>query len=403
MRHVCILKGHALTSTRERATAASPEVEDNHGMTPQTGPLRGTRVIEMAGIGPAPMCGMLLADMGAEVVRIDRLTPSGLGVDTPTRFDVLNRGKSSVALDLKGEAGRDTALALIAKADALIEGFRPGVMERMGLGPEACHAVNPRLVYGRMTGWGQDGPLAPAAGHDLNYIALTGALHAIPGPGGKPAIPLNLLGDFGGGTLYLAMGVLAALNHAARTGEGQIVDAAIVDGVASLMSMHHALMQADRWPGGPGQNLLDGGAPFYDIYATSDGKWVTVGALEPKFYATLIDKLDLDPATLPDQYDRSRWDELRAVFAKTFASKTRDEWCALLEGTDSCFAPVLDAQEVTSHPHMAARGIYRNLDGVTVPGPAPRFDRTPAQLSHPPREPGADTDAVLARWGIDRG
>ena len=365
------------------------------------GPLAGIRIIEMAGIGPAPFCCMLLADMGAEVVRIDRLTPSGLGVDTPVRFDLLNRGKRSIALDLKSPEGAATVLKMVGKADILIEGFRPGVMERLGLGPDRCLEANPRLVYGRMTGWGQEGPLAQAAGHDLNYIALTGALDAIGPAGGPPSIPLNLLGDFGGGSLYLAMGVLAALVEARASGKGQVVDAAIVDGVANLMTMFHAFRQMGAWNEARGGNLLDGGAPFYSVYETRDGRHVTLAALERKFYDEAIHRLGLDRADLPDREDRRQWPALREKFAAAIAAKTSDELCEALEGTDACFAPVLDMDEAQKHGHMAARGIYRDVAGVAQPGPAPRFSRTPSEIARPPVGAGADTEAVLADWGIE--
>ncbi len=366
------------------------------------GPLAGVRVIEMAGIGPAPFCGMLLADMGAEVVRVDRLTPSDLGIETPVKYDLFNRNKQSVAIDLKSADGVATALRLIEKADILIEGFRPGVMEKLGLGPDACLAANPRLVFGRMTGWGQDGPLAQAAGHDLNYIALTGALAAIGRNGQAPAVPLNLIGDFGGGALYLAMGVLAASIEAGRSGRGQVVDAAIVDGTASLMTMFHSFLQMGAWATERGVNIIDGGAPFYDVYETSDGKYVSVAAVEAKFYGELVERMGLARDSLPRQHDRKRWPELRARFAETFKSRTRDEWCELLEGTDACFAPVLDLVECQSHPHIAARNIHQSVDGVINPAPAPRFSRTPGGIAHPATAAGADTFAVLERWGFGR-
>ena len=366
------------------------------------GPLAGVRVIEMAGIGPAPFCGMLLADMGAEVVRVDRLTPSDLGIETPVKYDLFNRNKQSVAIDLKSADGVATALRLIEKADILIEGFRPGVMEKLGLGPDACLAANPRLVFGRMTGWGQDGPLAQAAGHDLNYIALTGALAAIGRNGQVPAVPLNLIGDFGGGALYLAMGVLAASIEAGRSGRGQVVDAAIVDGTASLMTMFHSFLQMGAWATERGVNIIDGGAPFYDVYETSDGKFVSVAAVEAKFYGELVERMGLARDSLPRQHDRKHWPELRARFAETFKSRTRDEWCKLLEGSDACFAPVLDLVECQSHAHIAARNIHQNIDGVINPAPAPRFSRTPGGIAHPATTAGADTFAVLERWGFGR-
>jgi alpha-methylacyl-CoA racemase len=365
-----------------------------------SGPLRGIRVVEMAGIGPGPFCAMLLADLGADVVRVDRIDSRDRGVDFPPRFDLLNRNKRSVALDLKSEAGRAAALRLVARAEILIEGFRPGVMERLGLGPEACRAVNPRLVFGRMTGWGQEGPLAGAAGHDLNYIALAGALDAIGRPGERPTIPLNLVGDFGGGALYLAMGVLAALIEARLSGQGQVVDASIVDGTASLMTMLLAMRQMGAWPGGRGENLLDGGAPFYDCYETRDGRHIAVAALESRFYAELLDRLGLKDAALPHRHDRGGWSALRERFAEIFRTRTRDEWCRILEGTDACFAPVLGLDECAAHPHNLARGVFVTVEGVVNPAPAPRFSRTPGRLGRPPPAPGADTLAALADWGF---
>ena len=365
------------------------------------GPLAGIRIVEMAGIGPAPFCGMLLADLGAEVVRIDRLTPSGLGFETPVRYDLFNRGKRSVALDLKSPDGVAAVLRLLERADILLEGFRPGVMERLGLGPEAVEVVNPKLVYGRMTGWGQDGPLAQAAGHDLNYIALTGALSAIGREGQPPTPPLNLVGDFGGGSLYLAMGVLAALIEARTSGRGQVVDAAIVDGTASLTTMFQAFLQMGIWSGGRGTNLLDGGAPFYDVYETKDGKHVSVAAIEPKFYAELLERLGLSGEALPKQNDRAGWPVLRERFAGIFRGRTRDEWCAVLEGTDACFAPVLDLVESRTHPHMSARSVHLDVAGVHNPAPAPRFSRTPGGISSEATAAGADTDDVLSAWGFE--
>ncbi len=366
------------------------------------GPLAGVRVIEMAGIGPAPFCGMLLADMGAEVIRVDRLTLSGLGIETPVKYDLFNRNKKSVAIDLKAADGAATVRRLIAQADMLIEGFRPGVMEKLGLGPDLCLGDNPKLVYGRMTGWGQEGPLAFAAGHDLNYIALTGALGAIGQTGGEPVVPLNLVGDFGGGAMYLAMGMLAALVEAKGSGRGQVVDAAIVDGTASLMTMFHSFQQMGAWDLKRGNNIIDGGAPFYAVYETSDGKYVTVGAIETKFYAELIERLGLAGEALPHQHDKKRWPELRARFAEIFRGKTRDEWCAQLEGTDACFAPVLDMVEARAHSHMAARDIHVEVDGVVNPAPAPRFSRTPSGIAHPAVASGSSTAAVLTDFGFDR-
>lgn len=365
------------------------------------GPLAGIRIIEMAGIGPGPFCGMLLADMGADVIRVDRLSPSGLGVEIPVRYDLFNRNKRSLAVDLKSPEGVATVLRLVKEADILIEGFRPGVMEKLGLGPDVCLAANPRLVFGRMTGWGQDGPLAKAAGHDINYIALTGALAAIGPANGAPVPPLNLLGDFGGGSMYLAMGVLAAHIEALRSGRGQVVDAAIVDGTAGLMTMFHAFRQMGAFQTKRGTNLLDGGAPFYGVYETSDGKHVAIGALEPKFYEEMIERLGLAGEDLPKQYDPKGWPRLKSRFEEVFRTKARDEWCALLEGSDACFAPVLDLDEARAHPHMAARGIHPTVDGVVNTAPAPRFSRTPSEITHPATKPGADTAEILASFGFE--
>ncbi len=365
------------------------------------GPLQGIRVIEMAGMGPGPFCGMLLADMGADVVRIERLTASDRGIDFPPRFDLLNRNKRSVAINLKSTEGTASLLRLIAGADALIEGFRPGVMERLGVSPEACRSVNEKLVYGRITGWGQDGPLAQAAGHDLNYIALSGALHSIGPAQGKPTVPLNLIGDFGGGALYLAMGMLAAIIEAGKSGQGQVVDTAMVDGVASLMTMQYALMQMGIWKHPRGENLLDGGAPFYDVYETSDGRHVSVGAIEQRFYEELLQRMGLQDAALPGQNDRRGWQQLRERLAAVFATRTRDEWCAVFEDSDACFAPVLDPSEAVTHPHSVARGVYTQVDGVTQPQPVPRFSRTVSALRNAPPAPGSDTAQVLADWGFD--
>ncbi len=364
------------------------------------GPLHGLRIVEMAGIGPAPFCGMLLADMGAEVVRIDRLASSGLGVEFPPRFDLLNRNKRSLAIDLKKTEGVATVRSMIDQADAVIEGFRPGVMEKLGLGPEMFTESNPRLVFGRMTGWGQDGPLSRSAGHDINYIAITGALNAVGGGDGPPVIPLNLFGDFGGGTLYLAMGMLAALLEAQRSGRGQVVDAAIVDGVTNLLTMHHALLQMGDWSLQRASNLSDGGAPFYSVYPTADDRYVAVGAVEPKFYSELIQRMGFAESDLPPQYDREQWGRLRASFAERFLTKTQAEWCALLEGTDACFSPVLDFAEAGRHPHNAARETLVSFHDVINPAPAPRFSRTPGSLRQPPAAPGVNTDEVLGDWGV---
>ncbi len=363
------------------------------------GPLQGLRIIELASIGPVPMCGMLLADLGADVVRIDRTEASGLGVAMAPRHDVNARGRRSVALDLKAPAGRDAALRLTDTADVLLEGLRPGATEKLGLGPADCLARNPRLVYGRMTGFGQTGPLAAAAGHDLNYIALSGALHAIGGAGGKPVPPLNLVGDYGGGALYLAFGVMAALFERQRSGRGQVVDAAMVDGAASLASIFYGLHAAGQWDAPRGENLLDGGAPFYDTYETADGRWVSLAPLEPKFFAQLAQALGLDARFVPRQYDRRLWPEMRTAIAAAVRQRTRDAWCEVLEGTDACFAPVLDFDEAPRHRHARERSAFVDVGGVLQPAPAPRFDRTPAGHPRPAPELGQHTDELLREAG----
>jgi alpha-methylacyl-CoA racemase len=366
----------------------------------RAGPLTGLRVLELAAIGPVPMCGMLLADLGADVIRIDRLEPSGLGVAMERRFEVNARGRRSAAIDLKTPAGRDAVLALVAGADVLLEGFRPGVTEKLGLGPADCQERNPRLVYGRMTGFGQTGPLAHAAGHDLNYIALTGVLHAIGPAGGAPVPPLNLVGDYGGGALYLAFGVLAALFERQRSGRGQVVDAAMVDGAASLASIFSGLVAGGGWNAGArGANLLDGGAPFYATYEAADGRWVSVGALEPKFFAEFARRIGLDTRFVQRQYDRRLWPEMREAIAGALRTRTRDAWCALLEGSDACFAPVLTLAEAPAHRHARERAAYVEVEGVPQPGPAPRFDRTPPGTPRPAPEIGQHTDAVLREAG----
>jgi len=363
------------------------------------GPLSGVKVLEFAGIGPGPFCGMLLADQGADVVRIDRTSASDLGVQVEPRFDVLGRGRRSVALDLKRPEAIETVLQLVAEADALIEGFRPGVMERLGLGPEVCMARNPRLVYGRMTGWGQDGPMAHAAGHDINYIALTGALHAI-GQKDRPSPPLNLVGDFGGGALYLAFGVCAGLIEARTSGKGQVIDAAMVDGAASLMTPIYGLKAAGRWADGRGINILDGGAPWYDVYETKDGKFISIGSIEKKFYAELIETLGLGDANLPAQFDMEQWPVLREHFAAAFKSRTRDEWREAMEGSDICFAPVMSMEEAPGHPHLEARGTFVEVEGIRQPGPAPRFSRTPGGIRNRSPRPGENGEAALRDWGL---
>ena len=364
------------------------------------GPLQGLKIVELAGIGPCPMCAMLLAELGADVVRVDRTTDSGLGIDMAPELDLLNRSRPSIAVDLKHSGGVETVLRLVEGADALIEGFRPGVAERLGIGPEDCAARNPRLVYGRVTGWGQDGPLARAAGHDLNYIALTGALDAIGRCGGAPTPPLNLVGDFGGGALYLALGVVAALLEARESGRGQTVDAAMIDGAASLMTSAYSLWAAGVSDGPRGENVLDSGAHFYEVYETSDGRHVSIASIERKFYLELLERIGLDPAETPQSVDRADWPASKARLAALFRSRTRDEWCAMLEGTDVCFAPVLGMNEAHRHPHNAARGTFVERDGIVQPNAAPRFGRTPGGIRCSPPEPGSGTRAVLADWGF---
>ncbi|MGE0733187.1 MAG: CaiB/BaiF CoA transferase family protein [Alphaproteobacteria bacterium] len=364
------------------------------------GPLAGLKVVELAGIGPAPMCAMLLADLGADVIRVDRLQDAGLGVEMPTKYNLLHRGRPSIAVDLKHPKGVETVLRLAAGADILIEGFRPGVMERMGLGPDVCLARNPKLIYGRMTGWGQDGPLAHAAGHDMNYIALTGALHAIGRAGGAPTPPLNLVGDFGGGTMYLAFGLLAALYERQKSGKGQVVDAAMVDGAASLMTLFYGLKAAGMWHDRRGANILDSGAHFYDVYETKDGKFVSIASIEGKFYAELLRLTGLGKENLPAQNNPKNWPALKEKLAATIKTKTRDEWTAIMEGTDVCFAPVLTLEEAPSHKHMRARETFIERDGVVQPAPAPRFSRTPGEIRMAPPKAGENTDSALAEWGF---
>ena len=365
-----------------------------------SGPLAGVRVIEIAGIGPGPFCAMMLADMGAEVLRIDRPGPADLGLPVEPRFSVLHRGRRSVALDLKQSAAIEAVKRLVARADALIEGFRPGVMERLGLGPDECLAANPRLIYGRMTGWGQEGPMAPAAGHDINYIALAGVLHSIGRRGSAPVPPLNLVGDFGGGGMYLAFGVVCALLEAGRSGRGQVVDAAMVDGAASLAAAVYGLRAKGMWNDERGDNILDSGAPWYDVYETQDGKYVAIGSIEGRFYGDLLRLTGLTGEALPPQWDKARWGELRARFTEVFKQKTRDEWCRLMEGSDVCFAPVLSMAEAPAHPHNRARGTFVELEGVPQPGPAPRFSRTPGAIARPPATPGQHTEEALRDWGF---
>jgi alpha-methylacyl-CoA racemase len=362
------------------------------------GPLAGIRLLEIAGIGPGPYCAMVLSDMGAEVVRVVRPGPSAFG-NRPSH-DLLSRGRRSICVDLKRPEGADTVLRLCERADGLFEGFRPGVMERLGLGPDACLARNPRLVYGRMTGFGQDGPLAQAAGHDINYIALAGVLAHIGRAGQPPTPPINLIGDFGGGGLLLAFGMVCALLECARSGKGQVVDAAMVDGAAALMTIFHGAQQAGFWKDAVGTNMLDSGAPFYDAYQTSDGKHVAIGSIEPQFYAELLEKLGLDGEALPGQNDPAGWPVLRERFRALFLTRTRAEWCEILEGSDACFAPVLTMAEARAHPHARARGAFVEVAGVSQPRPAPRFSRTDSGIQRPPVAGGANTDEVLGEWGF---
>jgi alpha-methylacyl-CoA racemase len=366
------------------------------------GPLSGVRIIEIAGIGPGPFCAMMLADMGADVIRVDRAQAVRGGDPSAPPADVLNRGRRSVGVDLKHPDGVALVLDLVEGADALIEGFRPGVAERLGIGPDQCLERNPKLVYGRMTGWGQSGPYAHTAGHDINYIALAGALDPIGRAGGPPVPPLNLVGDFGGGGLVLAYGLVCALLEATHSGKGQVVDAAMVDGAAVLMTMFHAFTAMGIWNDQRGTNLLDTGAHFYDTYETADGKYVAIGSIEPQFYAELLRLTDLgDDGDFAAQMDRSRWPELKERIAEVFRTKSRDEWCQIMEGTDVCFAPVLSMSEAPKHPHNVERGTFVEVSGITQPAPAPRFSRTAAEIQRPPAHAGQHTDEILAEAGLD--
>jgi alpha-methylacyl-CoA racemase len=359
------------------------------------GPLAGIKIVEFAGIGPGPFCGMLLSDQGADVVRIDRKGP---GRDS--KFSVESRGRRSVALDLKDPADIETALKLIGKADGLIEGFRPGVMERLGLGPDVCLERNPALVYGRMTGWGQTGALSHSAGHDINYISITGAYNAMGRAGETPAPPLNLVGDYGGGALYLAFGLCAGLLHAKATGEGQVIDVAMSDGAASLAAMFYGMRAAGFWTDERGANMLDGGAHFYDAYETADGKFISIGSIEPQFYALLLEKAEIADPQFQKQHDKSAWPELKEKIAALFKKKTRDEWCAIMEGTDICFAPVLSMAEAPEYKHNKDRETFVEVEGVVQPNVAPRFLKTPGKVQGPPPRIGAHNDEVLKDWGI---
>jgi alpha-methylacyl-CoA racemase len=364
------------------------------------GPLAGYKVIEMAGIGPAPMCGMLLADLGATVLRVDRQQASGLGIPSRTRFSLLHRSRHAIAVDLKKPDGVELVLRLVGEADALIEGFRPGVMERLGLGPEVCLKRNPKLVFGRMTGWGQTGPMAQAAGHDLNYISLAGVVHSIGRAGQPPTPPLNLIGDFGGGALYLAFGVTCGLLEAQRSGKGQVIDAAMVDGAASLFTPFFGMHAAGFFSMKRGDNILDSGAFFYEVYECADGKYISLAAIEDKFLEEFLRLMEIDPKEMPAKMDKKRWPEAKAKLAARFKTKTRDEWCRLLEGSDACFAPVLSLEEAPMHPHNVERGTFIEVDGIVQPAPAPRFSRTQAAKPTPPEEPGERGNQSLAHWGF---
>jgi len=371
------------------------------------GPLEGVRIVELAGIGPAPFCAMLLADMGAEVIRLDRAANVGHDdsrVGGPPgeeyRFNLLARGRRNIAVDLKNKAGAEAALRLIDKADALIEGFRPGVMERLGLGPDTCLARNKKLVYGRMTGWGQDGPIAHTAGHDINYISLSGVLYSIGEAGGPPVAPLNLVGDFGGGALYLAMGVLAGIVSARGTGQGQVIDCSMVEGSASLMTMMYAALASGAWNEDRGMNRTDGGAHYYHVYETKDGEHISVGSIEPQFYALLLQHTGLEGEALPEQTDRAHWPEMQQRLGRIFKQKTRAEWTEIMEQTDICFAPVLRMSEALKHPHNVHRESFVEIDSIPQPAPAPRFLGTPARVQRPPARIGEHTDAILKDWGF---
>lgn len=360
------------------------------------GPLKGLKIIEVSAIGPGPYCGMMLADMGADLVCVDRAIPPILDPAT----DCTRRGKRSIVLDLKSKHGYEIFHGLLERADAVFEGFRPGVMENLGLGPAECLAVNPRLVYGRMTGWGQTGPLSQVAGHDINYISLTGLLHAIGRSGEKPVPPLNVVGDFGGGAMFLAFGMVCALLETQKSGKGQVIDAAMTDGSALLMALFHSLKAQGMWTDERGSNMLDSGAHYYDVYETSDGKYVSIGSIEPRFYSLLIEKAGLDAVEFADQNDPERWPDLKKKLESVFRSRSRQQWCELLEGTDVCFAPVLDINEAPLHPHNIERGTYIEVGGMTQPAPAPRFSRTIPEVVSAAHEPGSDLETVLTDWNI---
>ncbi len=366
------------------------------------GPLRGVKIIEVAGIGPGPFCAMMLSDMGAEIIRVERKEKSGINRVVDERCDVLNRGRRSIAIDLKKPEAVESALKLVERADALFEGFRPGVMENLGLGPDICLKRNPKLVYGRMTGWGQEGPLSHASGHDINYISLTGALHSIGKQGNKPVPPLNLVGDFGGGGMLLAFGIACALYEAQKSGQGQVVDAAMVDGASALMAMFYGFRAAGLWNDERGRNFLDSGSHFYDAYETADGKWISVGSIEPQFYALLLKHSGITDPDFQAQWDTIKWPEFKEKITAIFKTKTRDEWCKIMEGTDVCFAPVLTMEEAIKHPHNVARRVYVEVEGITQPAPAPRFSRTQPEIQGPPPKHGGHTEQILKDWGISR-
>jgi alpha-methylacyl-CoA racemase len=381
---------------------------DAQTVSTRQGPLSGVRIIELAGIGPGPMCAMLLADLGATVLRIDRPEPAELGLKRPLKYNLLLRSRKSIALDLKNPRAIDTVLSLITQADALIECFRPGVTERLGLGPEVCLRKNPRLVYGRMTGWGQKGPLAHTAGHDLSYIAITGVLHAIGRRGAPPSVPLNLIGDYAGGALYLALGVLAAIIEARTSGHGQVVDAAIVDGTASLATTFFGMFAAGMLNPDRGANATDSGSHFYDVYECEDGQWISVGPIEAKFYGVLLSVLGIDPTELGPQMDPAHWPRAKAALAAKFRTRTRDQWAQIFANTDACVAPVLRWDEAAHHPHLAARATFVEVDGIVQPAPAPRFSRTPPQKPDAPADitpentaealEGWATSAQISQW-----
>jgi alpha-methylacyl-CoA racemase len=363
------------------------------------GPLKGMKVVMVGGIGPGPFCAQMLADMGADIIRIDKKGEPRIAF-IQKKFDVLHRNIRSVTIDFKKQEGIEAALKLIDKAEAIIEGFRPGVMEKLGLGPDICLKRNPKLIFGRMTGWGQEGPLAQAAGHDINYIALTGALHAIGKAGEKPVVPLNIVGDFGGGSLFLAFGIMCGVYEARQSGKGQVVDAAVVDGTSALMGAFYGLKAAGLWSDNRGTNVLDGGAQFYDTYETSDGKYISLGSLEPQFYKLLLELAEIDDPVFKNQLDIFKWPEMKEKLTVIFKSKTRDEWCEIMEGTDVCFAPVLSFDEAINHPHNVEREVFIDVDGVMQPAPAPRFSRTKPEVRCGAPDPGDHNDSAFSDWGF---